>query len=190
MSKFTVFFWSTLQFTGSSILQCFQYNSLQCSSQCGAFFLPIFSRLLCGLLLLFPFISSYPDGSNIFAHIHIGESFYLLPKCIHKETADLKTESFCSLLTENQLSFSGEKKIEGQRERVQYAILKVENHTFLFLGTLFTQVCVGFLKACDTFIADILVLVEWQRDVTVLCVMENDGFRRQQQIFLPPFFVF
>ena len=41
----------------------------------------------------------------------------------------------------------------------------------------------GYLKACKIFIADFLLLVDWQRDVTVLCVMDNGGFRGQHQIF-------
>lgn len=78
----------------------------------GIFFLPIFSRLLCILFLLFPFIFFYPDGYNASANIILRESFYVFPKCVHKETRDLETESFSSLLTEFQLSFSGEKELE------------------------------------------------------------------------------
>lgn len=46
------------------------------------------------------------------------------------------------------------------------------------------------MKACKIFITDFLLLVDWQRDVAVLCVMGNCGFRGQHLIVSHIYFVF
>jgi len=100
----------------------------------------IFSRLLCILFLVFPFIHSTQMCQMFLQTYNLGNLFSCFPRVFIKKQATWKQNPSVPCLQKFSFPFQEKKRQRARRKGYikKYAVMKAENSTFLFFGVLFT----------------------------------------------------